>query len=231
MGVDQYWPIGSKRFAKVRKLPAYRYPAGDARPASGVKILDFLQPVPNADQFTGEVAKYSLNGITVHTYASKEAYQEWSILFETKDALILLEPQPMPASSKDFRRYIESIGKPLSAVIVSYHGVGPESFPGTPIYAAYLEKLKGAGYEIFLTSHHMPETTADVAAKIIYLKLLKQAATDAKTEPEFIAEMRRLTPGLKGEAYLGITASKLYGKSEPAKGEAAASVASPAPTK
>ena len=270
-------------------------------------ILDRLQPIPDADAFTGEVAKYNFNGVTVHTYASEEGFHDWSILFETDKELVLLEPQTMPDSARDFRRYIESIGKPLAAILVSYHGVGPESYPGVPIYAspaaidfikggkaekvmadfnklfpefdpkiiiptktltadalsfagldfrfdfvnnaypmpgvdvalprqkifymhmlggdthsilnsvadidvfvAYLQDIKSQDYEIFLCSHHMPETVADVDAKIEYLEKVKAIAGKAKTRDEFIAEVKKAAPNLKGEHYLEMTAGNLY---------------------
>lgn len=270
-------------------------------------LLDKLLPIPDADEYKGKLAKYNLNGLTVHTYASDEAYKDWTILFENDAQVVMLEPQPMPASARDLRRYVESLGKPLAGIIVSYHGVGPESYPGVPIYAtpaankvfrsakiekvmqnfaksfpdfdvkvilpnrtltdnkfslggidfiaapddngyplpgldltlpghrihyvhmlggdthsiigsrerldtfnASLEALKQDGIEYFLSSHHMPEQIADLDAKLVYLRTMKEVLSQARTGPEFVSEMKRLAPGLRGEQYLEMTAKSLF---------------------
>lgn len=275
--------------------------------AAAEPILDNLLPIPNANLYTGHLAKYSLNGIIVHTYASDEAYRDWTILFESGDSLVMLEPQTMPASARDLRRYVDDLDKPLAGILVSYHGVGPESYPGVPIYAtraadafirdgraatamadfaekfpefdakiilptmildaglatvggidflikpddaaypmpgmdvtlpghkihylhmlagdmhsivsdlnsidpfvASLENLKADGIRYYLCSHHMPETVADVDAKVSYLQTLKAVAGRVKTGAEFVAEMKRLAPDKGGDQYLGMTAAALF---------------------
>lgn len=277
-----------------------------AAPALAVDIQSLARPVAGSGR-KGTITKYEINGLTVHTYASDEAYRDWTIIFENDKNLVMLEPQPMPASSNDLRRYVESLGKPLAAILTSYHGTGPDSYPGVPIYAtsaavdfvrsgryektmrqfarrfpdfdvkvivpnrtvkgmrlyagdiefmthpddhaypmpgmdvalpthkmyymhalggdshaivgsmyeidpeiAKLEKLKDAGYDVFLTTHHAPETRADVIAKIAYLKVLKEAALAAKSKDEFIAQMKFLNPDKKGEQYLEMTAGNLF---------------------
>ena len=42
----------------------------------------------------------------------------------------------MPESAKELKRYIDGLGKPLAAVIVSYHGAGLAPYKGIPIYAS-----------------------------------------------------------------------------------------------
>ena len=57
------------------------------------QILARLQAIPDADMFTGELAKYDVGGITLHTYASKEGYGYWTLLFETAWPAPALGPQ------------------------------------------------------------------------------------------------------------------------------------------
>lgn len=270
-------------------------------------ISDNALPVPNANTYKGGLGKYRLNDLTIHTYESREGYGDWSIVFENDANLVVLEPQTMPASAKELRRYLDGLGKPVAGILVSYHGVGPDSFPGVPIYAspaavefiksgkaekalakfadafpgvdpkvivptrvlngdritvggiafalkfednafpmpgmdvalpehamyymhalggdthsilgslddiepftAYLRRLKAEGFTVFLTSHHGPEAVADVDAKIAYLQKVKDVASASTSRQEFISEMKRLCPNLKGEHYLGMTAANLF---------------------
>ncbi len=83
-----------------------------------------------------EIKVHKFDNLAIHTFASKEAFGDWTIIFETDDALVMLEPQSMPKSAIALREYIAALGKPLAGIIVSYHGVGPESYPGVPIYAS-----------------------------------------------------------------------------------------------
>lgn len=287
--------------------------------AVGAFATDFIQehrrPIPNPTLYRGTIEKYYLNGLMVHTYESREAQGNGSIIFENDTHLVLLEPQSMPESSRDIGLYLGSLGKPLAGVLVSYHGVGPDSFPGVPIYAtpeaiafiksgkveqalrefantvdgadpkvviptnaltdpefsiggidfkiqpkdfashagpgvdvgfpancfslpaykmyylhmlcadthfllrsvddidpyiAYLENLKLGGYEIFLCAHHRPETLADLDLKIAYLRTVKMLAHLAGTRDEFILELKRLFPTMKGDEFLNKTAANLY---------------------
>lgn len=270
-------------------------------------ISDNALPVPNTNTYRGGLRKYRLNNLTVHTYESREAYGDWTIVFENETQLVILEPQTMPASAKELRRYLDSLGKPIAGILVSYHGVGPDSFPGVPIYAspaavafiksgkaeeilkkyadtfpdvdpkliipthileskrltvggiafsfnfkddafpmpgtdiavpehamyymhalggdshsilggldeiepmtAYLRKLMEEGYTVFLTSHHSPESVSDMEAKIAYLQTVKDVASASSSREEFISEMKRLCPNLKGDHYLEMTAANLF---------------------
>lgn len=275
--------------------------------AAADPVYDYALPVRGANAYKGNLAKYYFNGLTVHTYESVEGHRDWSIVFENSGNLVLLEPQTMPDSAMELRRYLDSIEKPLAGVLVSYHGAGPDSFPGVPFYAApetaeffesgaaeqtlkrfaehfhgvdpkvivptnpiegketiiggirflirpnphsipmpgmdvalpthkmyymhrlggdthsqlgsvtevepcieYLENLKRDGYEIFLSAHHKPESIADVDAKIVYLRTLKEVFELSLTKEEFVSEMRRHAPTYRGEQYLEATGSNLY---------------------
>lgn len=134
-------------------------------------LQDSIRPVPNATIFKGKLAKYLLNGLFVHTYESTEAYGDWSIILENEHHLIVLESQSMPNSARELHRYLGSLNKPIAGVLISYHGVGPDSFPGIPIYATpeaiahiksdkmekafarYAEKFPGVDPKIVIPTH------------------------------------------------------------------------------
>lgn len=287
-------------------LFAFFFAAHDPAAAAD-SIRDRARSIPNRALYRGALAKYQMNNLVVHTYESREARRDWSVVFESETGLVLLGPQNMPFSAKELNRYLGSLGKPLAGVIAGYHGVGPDSFPGTPIYATramtefvksglmeehyrelkkefpnvdpkvilptkileagrltiggigfeiiphddgrpmpgaevaipehkmyymhllgrnahspvasleeakkgaeHLARLKDAGYEIFFSSHHMPESAEDVGRKIDYLRTLVDVAELAATPEEFVSEMVRLAPHLKREDYLRETAENLY---------------------
>lgn len=86
--------------------------------------------------YKGGIGKFEMPDLTVHTYNSAEGMLDGSVVFETEKELVLLEPQSMPESAKELRRYIDGLGKPLAAVIVSYHGAGLSHYKGIPVYAS-----------------------------------------------------------------------------------------------
>lgn len=287
-------------FLLILTLAANPAPAADP-------ILDNEWPVRNTATFDGRLAKYHLNGVNIHTYESAEGNRDWTILFETWESVVVLEPQPMPDSALELRRYLDSLDKPVAGVIVSYHGLGADPFSGIPAYASpaaiefaesgktgdaaeeyarrfsgvdtktiiplerleqniaaiggldfkikfqdearpapgidvglpahkmyylhrlggdthsrlesldeidpliqYLEEIKTAGYEIFLSAHHRPETVSDLDEKISYLRMLKEVAALTTTRGEFIFEVRRLTPNFKELENLERTAENLF---------------------
>lgn len=121
-------------------------------------IQDCLRPVPNAGKFKGKLAKYLLNGLYVHTYESIEGYGDWSIILENEKAVVVLECQSMPDSARELHRYLGSLNKPIAGVLISYHGVGPDSFPGVPMYATP-EAID------YIKSNEMEEVIAEYARK------------------------------------------------------------------
>lgn len=260
-----------------------------------------------AESCTGKIEKFDMHGLTVHTYNSVEGMVDGSAVFETEKTLVLLEPQPMPESAKELKRYIEGLNKPLTAIIVSYHGAGLALYEGVPVYAskaavefarnggeaglfehfaktvpgfdpavivpghvlegatanvggidfaldyhdapapapgmtvavpsakvvylhmlggdthsilggkehidafiAELRKIKGEGYELILTSHHVPEKSDALDKKIAYLEKTKEILNGAKTKDDFIAAMKQAFPDYQGEAYLNMSADALY---------------------
>ena len=118
----------------------------------------FARPVFAADGYLGKIEKFELGGITVHAYNSAEGMLDGSAIFETDKALVLLEPQSMPESAADLKKYAAGLRKPLEAIVVSYHGAGLSSYPGIPIYAsrAAVEFAKSGGeaklFEYFASS-------------------------------------------------------------------------------
>ena len=256
---------------------------------------------------TGKIEKFEMNGLTVHTYNSVEGMVDGSAVFETEKELVLLEPQSMPESAKELKKYIDGLKKPLAAVIVSYHGAGLALYKGVPVYASKaavdfaknggaaelfgyfaknvpgfnptvivpghvldgasakiggldfdleyddtpapapgmtvalpyakvvylhmlggdthsilgskdhidvfikeLQRIKGKGYELILTSHHAPEKPDALDKKIAYLEKTKEILSGSKTKGDFTAAMKKTFPYYRGEGYLEMSAENLY---------------------
>lgn len=77
-------------------------------------------------------------------------------------------------------------------------------------YAATLEGIRSAGYGIILSSHHAPETQADVAAKIAYVKKAGEIAAQSKSGEDFKKRMQAAFPGFGGLNYLDMSAGFLF---------------------
>lgn len=73
-----------------------------------------------------------------------------------------------------------------------------------------LEALAANGWPLVLSSHHAPETQADVAAKIAYVQRVRELARRGSGKEDFMAAVEREYPGLKGRNYLEMTAGNLF---------------------
>lgn len=109
---------------------------GFAGLAASCLILTGTTSAFAAEGYADKVAKFEREGLTVHSYNSTEGMRDGSFIFETAEALVVLEPQSMPGSIEEFKKYVESLNKPVKAVIVSYHGAGLSHYAGIPIYAS-----------------------------------------------------------------------------------------------
>lgn len=73
-----------------------------------------------------------------------------------------------------------------------------------------LEALAVKGLPLILSSHHAPESQADMAAKIAYVKRVRELARHSAGKEDFMAAVEREYPGLKGRNYLEMTAGNLF---------------------
>lgn len=77
-------------------------------------------------------------------------------------------------------------------------------------YLKRLEALAATGWPLVLSSHHAPETQADVAAKIAYVRRVRELARQSSGGEDFMARVEQEYPGLKGRNYLEMTAGNLF---------------------
>ncbi|GHV22419.1 hypothetical protein FACS189428_4470 [Clostridia bacterium] len=100
--------------------------------------------------------------------------------------------------------------------VIYTHMLGADShsiLAGEKQIKSLISTLKGykkADYNLILTSHHTPETLADVDTKIAYLRQALEIITHAKTAGEFIQQMKTAFPNYLGENYLEMSAGMLY---------------------
>ena len=111
----------------------------------------------------------------------------------------------------------EDYGVEIPAIKAVYrHMMGSKVhsiLPAVPYIDAEIADLKGyaaKGYQLILTSHHVPEGPEAVAEKIAYMEKVKEFAASCKTKDEFITAVKAAFPDYAGEAYLGMTADALY---------------------
>ena len=75
---------------------------------------------------------------------------------------------------------------------------------------ASLERIRGKGYRLILSGHHLPETSADVADKIAYLETMKDLLAANAGKQAFIDAMIRAYPNNGGLEYLTLSAEYLF---------------------
>lgn len=73
-----------------------------------------------------------------------------------------------------------------------------------------LEWYKKINYKFILTSHHTPEDIEAVREKIIYVKKVKEIASQAETKEEFTKKVKKIFNNYRWENYLEMTAWMLY---------------------
>jgi len=102
----------------------------------------------------------------------------------------------------------------MDAVYVHMLGHDCHSIVANAAHAdAIIAGLRGyldRGVEVFLSSHHVPETREDVLTKIAYLEGLKDIAATSSGAEEFRDRMLERYPGYSGTNYLDMTAGMFF---------------------
>lgn len=98
--------------------------------------------------------------------------------------------------------YIHMLGARVHSILAS-----PEHIAAT---VAKLRKFKDEGCRVILSSHHEPETPADVDAKIAYLQKTRDILAASVGKDAFVAAMKEEFPGYAGESYLDMTANSFF---------------------
>ena len=100
------------------------------------------------------------------------------------------------------------------AVYIHMLGHDCHSIVAGPAHAdAIIANLPGyldRGFELFLSSHYVPENRKDVETKIAYIRSLKEIASRTSSSDEFKDEVKKAYPGYSGENYLDMTAGLFF---------------------
>lgn len=101
-------------------------------------VMAFAQPKANfsIDKF---------EGFTLHTYASFDPMADVSFIVESKDSLVIIEPQAFKGKVEEFVNYTNQLSKPIAKVIVSYHSGGLKNY-------ADVEKISSKAMADFVSS-------------------------------------------------------------------------------
>jgi predicted SnoaL-like aldol condensation-catalyzing enzyme len=85
-----------------------------------------------AATFAAPHAQFSTDqfeNFTLHTYASFDAMADVSFIVESKNKLVVIEPQAFEGKVEEFTAYTEKLGKPVEKVLVSFHAAGLKAYP------------------------------------------------------------------------------------------------------
>ncbi len=251
----------------------------------------------------GTVRICNFGAIKLHAYQTNNAMADECFILETADNLIAIESPCFENNIAEWQRYVSSLNKPLTDILLSYHPAGGKWYRNAASHATQvaqdamtngpthalignLKKAFGDGfsadvpaidailpegattiggvefivsndgdgysivipalhavyihmlganvhsilaspehidasiaqlqgfiadkYALVISSHHTPETLADVEAKIAYLEKTKDIAAASLDKAVFIRAMKTEFPEYAGENYLAMTADNLF---------------------
>ncbi|MBQ6773394.1 MAG: hypothetical protein IJP48_04940 [Synergistaceae bacterium] len=83
----------------------------------------------------GNIDVYNFDNIKLHAYATGDNMNDYCYLIETPEGLVLIESTAYKENVNAMAEYIKSLGKPLTAALLSYHPNGYKSYGDVKIYA------------------------------------------------------------------------------------------------
>lgn len=100
---------------------------------------------PDASFSTDEFDDFKL-----HTYASFDPMADVSFIVESKNSLVVIEPQAFEGKVEEFAAYAQKLNKPVKKVFVSFHAAGLKAYPAatkvtTKPMAEFMKSGKGKG--------------------------------------------------------------------------------------
>ncbi|MCC8023813.1 MAG: hypothetical protein LIP16_00665 [Clostridium sp.] len=84
----------------------------------------------------GVMQVYDFGNIKVHAYESRDAIDDESYLIESESGLTALEAPGFKDNNNELAAYIESLGKPMTSVLLAYHPAGAEVYGADAEYIA-----------------------------------------------------------------------------------------------
>lgn len=80
------------------------------------------------------------DNFTFHTYQSNDPMGDVSFVIESKNELVILEPQAFKDNVFEFREYVQKLNKPVAKMLISFHPVGLKSYKeGESVITAPME--------------------------------------------------------------------------------------------
>lgn len=111
---------------------------------ASMAALATTAPAPEVKELeVGAMMVYDFGDIKLHAYETKDPISDENFLLETPDELIVIELVGFYNNIEELQQYIDTLGKPLTSVIVAYHPAGGDAYPDAEMYAS--EGLGEAG--------------------------------------------------------------------------------------
>ncbi|MCT4613773.1 MAG: hypothetical protein N4A49_02735 [Marinifilaceae bacterium] len=89
-----------------------------------IMILAAFMSVASFAQPKSSFSTDKFDTFTLHTYASFDAMADVSFIVETKNSLVIIEPQAFKGKVEEFQNYTQKLNKPIKKVLVSFHAAG-----------------------------------------------------------------------------------------------------------
>ncbi|MDO4266756.1 MAG: hypothetical protein Q4C63_09900 [Eubacteriales bacterium] len=88
------------------------------------------------DLGVGVMQVYDFGDIKIHAYESRDAIDDESYLIESESGLTALEAPGFKDNNSELADYIESLGKPVTSVLLAFHPAGAEVYGADAEYIA-----------------------------------------------------------------------------------------------
>lgn len=122
---------------------------------TGILVILMVGSASAQTRPTGaEISIKDLGDIKIHSYAAPtEIFSITSYIIESENALVLIDAQMFTPLARDYRKYTDSLGKPINRLIVTHghpdHYLGLIAFEDIPVYALKetITEIKETGEE------------------------------------------------------------------------------------
>ena len=95
-----------------------------------------VAPAPQVIELSaGTMRVYDFGDLKLHAYETNDPIADENFLLETADELIVIELIGFYDNIQALEEYVQTIGKPINSVIVSYHPAGGDQYQDVQMYA------------------------------------------------------------------------------------------------
>ena len=102
---------------------------------SSAGALAEAAPQTTVQMELGSVVVYNFGDVRLHSYNSSDALGDQCYLVESPEGVVMIETGAFTANLTEWKRYIDSLNKPIAGALLAYHPNGIKLFGDVAVYA------------------------------------------------------------------------------------------------